>query len=223
MEEAMNDQPEIAAERRVVRGKQVRALRRKGLVPATLYGHHLAPVSIQVDRVAMEELLHGRAGAGLLRLKVGRERPVSVLVKQYQMHPTRHELLHVDFYGVSAKEKVRARVPLRFVGQAPVDSSHDVAVVRAMDEVTVECYPADLPSHVDVDLSRLEKLDSNIRLGDLSAGPKATILGQMDDVVVSVVPTAKEIMGPPAVEPEGISEEREEAAEEAAEELRPAA
>ncbi len=219
----MNDQPEIAAERRVVKGKQVRTLRQKGLVPAILYGHHLESVSLQVDRDAMEEILrHGRAAA-LLRLKVGREKPQLVLIKQYQLHPSRHELLHVDFYGVSAREKVKTHVPLRYVGQAPVAESHDVAIVKALDQVSVECYPSDLPSHLDVELSRLEGMDSTLRLGDLSAGPNVTILGAQDEVVVSVAASSKEAIGPPAEEPEGVSEEKDEAAAEAAEELRPAA
>lgn len=219
----MNDQPEITAERRVVRGKKVKTLREKGLVPATLYGHHLAPVSLQVDRSVMEEILRHGATAALFRLKVGRDKPLSVLIKQYQLHPTRHEVLHVDFYGVSAREKVKAHVPLRYIGQAPVAESHDVVIMRALDQVSVECYPADLPAHVDVDLSSLETMDSNIRLGDLSAGPAVTLLGLPEDVVVSVTATSKEEIGAPAEEPEGISEAQEEAAEEASEELRPAA
>lgn len=219
----MNDQPEIAAERRVIRGKKVKTLREKGLVPATLYGHHLAPVSLQVDRGVMEEFLrHGQA-AGLFRLKVGRDKPQSVLIKQYQRHPVRKELLHVDFYGVSLREKVKAHIPLRFVGQAPVAESHDVVIVRAVDQVDVECFPADLPTHLDVDLSGLESLDSIVHLRDLSAGPKVTILGPQDEVVVSVTASSKEEIGPPAEEPEGISEEQEESAEKASEELRPAA
>ncbi len=219
----MNDQPEIVAERRVVRGKQVRALRRSGLVPATLYGRHMGSVSLQVNRDALEEILRNGGSSSLFRLKVGRDKPISVLIKQHQVHPTRRELLHVDFYGVSAREKLKARVPLRFVGEAPVAESHDVAIVRALDQVTVECYPSDLPAHVDVNLSSLESMDSNIRAGDLSAGPKVTIMDPPEEVVVSVAATSKEVMGAPAEEPEGISEAEEAAAEEVSKELRPAA
>lgn len=219
----MNDQPVIAAERRVVRGKQVRALRQKGLVPATLYGHHLEPVSLQVERAGLEAILRNGGGSSLLRLKVGRERPLSVLIKQYQVHPVRQELLHVDFYGVSAGEKVKTRVPLRFVGQAPVAESHDVAVVRPLDQLTVECYPTDLPSHLEVDLSGLEELGSTIRVGDLVAGAGVTILDAAGEVVASAAATSKEIMGAPAEAPEGISEAQEEAAEDVTEEMRPAA
>ena len=219
----MNQQPEVMAERRVVKGKQVRTLRQKGLIPATLYGHNVGPMSLQVERSVVEEILRRGESSSLLRLKVGRDKPISALIKQYQIHPTRGELLHVDFFGVSAREKLRANVPVRFVGQAPVAESHDVVIVRILDQLSVECYPSDLPTHVDVDLSRLESLDSSIRVGDLTAGPKVAILDQPGDVVVSVAATSKEVMGPPAEEPGRVTEATDEAAEEVSEELRPAA
>ncbi|MHB0868369.1 MAG: 50S ribosomal protein L25 [Chloroflexota bacterium] len=206
----MNEQREVAAERRVIKGKQVRRLREQGLVPATLYGHNLAPVSLQVDRNVMQEILRYGETSALLRLRVGREKPMSVLIKQYQLHPTRHEVMHVDFFGVSASEKVKAHVPLRFVGEAPAASTHDVAIVRAMEQLQVECYPADLPRAIEVDLSGLGDLHSTIRVRQLSAGPNVSIVENGDEVVASVAPTAKEVI-------ESLEAQAEEAAEEMAE------
>ncbi|MGE5618138.1 MAG: 50S ribosomal protein L25 [Sphingomonadaceae bacterium] len=206
----MNEKREVAAERRVVKGKKVRRLRRQGLVPAVLYGHHLGSISLQVDRDVMSEILRRGETSSLLQLRIGREKPMQVLIKQFQMHPARHELLHVDFFGVSPREKVRVQVPLRFVGEAPVDETHDVAIVRQMEQVEVECYPADLPRAIEVDLSLLRDLHSTIRVQDLAAGPGVAIVDDGDEVVVSVTPTAKEVV-------ETLEAQAKEAAEEMAE------
>lgn len=215
---AVNEQVEVEAERRVVKGKQVRRLRQKGLIPATLYGHHLGSVSLQVQREAIEEILRRGRTSSLLRLRVGRERPATVLLKQMQFHPVRGELIHVDFYGVAAGEKLRAQVPLRFVGEAPVAETHDVAIVRPVEQVEVECYPADLPGAVEVNLSLLRETDSVLHVRDLDAGPRVSIMSPPEEVVASVAVAAKEVIAT-------LEERAEEAAEaaEAGEETRRAA
>ncbi len=221
MEGDMNEQPEIVAERRLIKGKKVRILRQRGLIPATMYGHHLAPLSLQLERKPLEELLRRGQASALLRLKVGRERPVSVLIKQYQRHPTRDELLHVDFYGVSGREKIKAVVPLRFVGEPPAAEAHDVVIVKALDQVEVECYPADLPRAVEVDLTRLGDVHATVRVKDLDPGPKVTISDPPEEVVVSVAPTAREVIE--TLEEQAEEAEAAEAREEAGEETERAA
>ena len=216
-EEAMNEQKEVVAEERSVIGKQVRQLRRKGLVPAVLYGHGEASIPLQVERGMLQQLVREGGLHSLVRLRVGRREPIQVLTKQVQFHPTSGELLHVDFYRVAAREKLKAPVPLHFVGDAPVEETHDVAIVRAMDEVTVECYPSDLPSALEVDLSRLTEIGSTVKVADIVAPNGVEIVTPRDAVVASVVATSREMVAEleeKAEEAERVAAKEEESAAE---------
>lgn len=211
----MNEQKELVAEQRSVVGKQVRQLRRRGLVPAVLYGHGEASVPLQVERGMLQQLVREGGIHSLVRLRVGREQPIQALAKQVQFHPTSGELLHVDFYRVAAREKLRTPVPLHFVGEAPAAETHDVAIVRAMDEVVVECYPSDLPSALEVDLSRLTEIGSTLRVADLVAPAGVEMVTPRDAVVASVVATSKEIVAEleeKAEEAERVAAKEEESA-----------
>ncbi len=194
----MNHKQELAAQERSVTGKQVKRLRRDGLVPAVLYGNGVPSVPLQVERDALEQLLRHFGRATLLQLKLNGKRASTALIKQVQTSPTSGELLHVDFQRVGAREKLRTRVPLHFVGESPIANRGDVAIVRTMDEVQVECYPADLPAVVNVDLSHLVEPGSVIRVEDISAGSKVAILDQPDHVIASASAATRERVEVPA-------------------------
>lgn len=207
----MKGEQELAAEQRRVQGKQVRRLRREGLVPAILYGGRGPSVSLQISREALQQILRRHGGLRLLDLKVGTGRPTTVMVKQMQFAAITGELLHVDFFRVEAREKVKAKVPLHFVGESPADESPDLAVTRPMSEVLVESYPQDLPGMVEVDMSLLSEPNSTLRVEDLDAGENVAILNQPDQVIASVTSVAKK----QAEVPEAGSEALEIAGEEA--------
>jgi large subunit ribosomal protein L25 len=169
-------------------------------------------MALQIEADALEHAFKRSGTSAIYSLKVGRERPSMALVKQVQYHPTRGFVQHVDFMRVAEREKIKTRVPLRFVGEAPAAKEASLIVVRAMSEVMVECLPADLPSALDVDLSALEDAGSSIRIQDLDPGEGVSILTDGNELVASV----SEVRAEP--EPEvAAPEEAEEAAEVAAE------
>ena len=220
----MNEKAELTAESRTVLGKQVRRLRRRGLIPAILYGNSGPSVPLQVDPNAVHELLHRAGVSALLRLKVAGGETTTALIKQLQYHPSRGDLLHVDFLRVAPRERLRTKVPLRFVGEAPVAETHDVVIVRPVDAVTVECLPSNLPSAVEVDLSRLTDPHSAIHVADLAPGKGVQILDQPDEVVASVSVTARETIEELKEAAEAAEAAEEKAAEAAVrEEIREAA
>jgi large subunit ribosomal protein L25 len=202
----MSNQVEVAAEKREIIGKQVKQLRSKGLVPCVLYGHNEPSLPLQVEGDALEKAFKRSGTSSIFSLKVGSGRPSMALVKQVQYHPTKGYLQHVDFLRVAAREKIKTRVPLRFVGEAPAAKESSLIVMRAAGEVMVECLPGDLPQALDVDLSVLEEAGSAIRVADLDPGPKVTIVTDPHELVVSIAELRAE---PETVAPE----EAEEAAE----------
>lgn len=204
----MDKRLELAAEKRAVTGKQVKQLRRQGLIPAVIHGHDVEPMALQVSRDSLAQLLKRGGRTAIVQLKVGRQQPVPVTLKEMQLDPMTGQLLHVDLYRVHEGEKLKMQVPLHFVGEAPVMKTHEAAVIRLLDHVQVECLPDDLPPMVEVDLSRLQEIGSAIRVSDLQVPPGVAILNGGDEVVVNVVAAAKE-------KEEVVEETAEEAAEEA--------
>jgi len=177
----------LAARPRTVLGKKVKSLRRAGVTPANIYGHNVPSQAIEVDSADLNHLLRRAGRTALVQITVegeGASRPV--LVRQYTRRATSDELLHVDFLQVSMREKLTVVVPLTLVGDAPVVEQFDAIVVAAMDSVSVQCLPAEIPSHIDVDISSLVDPSSNVYVRDLRVPSGVEILADPDLPVASV-------------------------------------
>lgn len=196
----------LTARPRTVLGKKVKALRRRGVTPANIYGHNVPSLAIEVDTAELGHVLRRAGRTALVQVRVegeGAARPV--LVRQSTRRATSDELLHVDFFQVSMREKLTVDVPLTLVGEAPAVEQLDATVVQTMDTISVQCLPGDIPSHIDVDISTLVDNASNVYVRDLRAPAGVEILNDPDLPVASVSLKAVE-----------VEEEAEEAAEEAA-------
>ena len=211
--------------RRVV-GKQVGALRRSGLVPAVLYGHHTEPTHLQArDRELMRVLVKS-GGSRLITLNVeGETEPRMALVREIQREPIKGHLLHVDFYAVSMTEEITVEVPIHFTGSSPAEARNEGVLNYGSETVEIECLPGDLIDSIHVDLSQLVKVGDVITVGDLQVPDTIKILADPDELVVRVSHIAAEeveeapVAAVEAAEPEVIKkgkaeEEEEEGGEE---------
>ena len=106
----MNNTVELAAEWRTVHGKQAKRLRKKGLIPAVLYGHGPS-VSLQVNAEAVKDILRRRGRTTLLNLKMLGGETATAVIKQLQFDPVRGDLIHLDFMRVLQREKLKQKVP----------------------------------------------------------------------------------------------------------------
>jgi large subunit ribosomal protein L25 len=103
-----------------------------------------------------------------------------------QRHPTKHNILHIDFLAVSMTEKVKLNVPVVHEGQAPVMTNLDMVLVRGLDHVEVECLPGDIPEHLVADLSTLLTVDDEILVKELKVPAGVKVLTEGDHVVYAV-------------------------------------
>jgi large subunit ribosomal protein L25 len=204
---------EIRVEPRTVLGKKVKTLRRNGITPANVYGHRVESQAVQVETPAVVQLLRSGARNVIINLHLqGERKPRPVMVRGVQRDPPTGRLLHVDFYQVSLEEKMRAEVPLVLVGEAPAVSTQGGILLHSMDSVTVEALPADIPPHIEVDVSGLAEIDAGLFVRDLPVGASVQVLSDPDLVVAKIAAPRL------AAEVEELPEEEEEvAAEEAAE------
>jgi large subunit ribosomal protein L25 len=190
----------LKANRRIVLGKQVKAIRREGRLPAVIYGHYIDPLSIELDLRDASKSLTGLAPSALVSLEVDGT-PHKVLVREKQRNKITGILLHVDFLAVSMKEKLRSQVYMEIVGVAPAIKDFDGILVTGNDEVGVECLPQDLPERIVVDISGLLKIGDGIYVRDLAVPDGVKILEDPDTMVALITAqAAEEVEVAPVVE-----------------------
>jgi large subunit ribosomal protein L25 len=212
----------LKAVKRDTRGKnEARRLRVAGRIPATVYGGSTGAEAIAVDPKVLSRILHSEAGLNsLISLEVDEAPAVKVLVKEYQLEPVKHSLLHADFYRVALDKLITVTVPVLVTGEARGVKQQGGVLDFVTREVEVECLPAEIPDNIEVDVSEL-LLGQSIRLKDIPAA-KWTAKDDPETMLVHVVapravaePAAAEAAAVPATaEPEVIKKGKTDKAEE---------
>lgn len=193
------EQIELKVMPRTVKGKQVSALRRSGVVPAVLYGRRAEPVSLQANDRELMRVLMQAGSSRLVQLNIeGARESRMALVREVQREPIKGTVLHVDFYSVSMTEKITVEVPIRYEGTSPAAVRNEGVLTYGNDAIEIECLPGDLIDAVVVDLSNLLKVGDVVRVGDLKVSDKVKILSNPDDLVVRVTHLAAEEVEAPA-------------------------
>ena len=168
------------------------AYRREGKIPAVVYGHGIQSVSVLMDKQEFLKHLKAEGKGSLLDLKIASDEPVKVILQDLQKHTLTQEYLHLDFYRIRMDEKMRVKVLLIFTGEAPAVKTGGV-LVKAKDHVEIECLPKDLISSIAVDLSSLSELRASIKVRDLSVGSGISIIGNPDDIIVTIAEIKEDI------------------------------
>src|SRR5512143_3981055 len=187
----------LKATRRDVIGKQVKALRRSGKLPAVIYGRHTEPVNITLDAHNASLALSKVGSSSLITIDVdGTEYPA--LVRERQRDYIKNRLTHVDFLAVSLTEKLRAEVRIELTGVSVAVKDFDAVLVTGLHSLTVECLPSDLPDHITVDIAPLAKVGDSIHVRDVSLGDKVQILDDPDEMIVNATYAKVEVEAPTA-------------------------
>lgn len=185
----MAEQMQLKAE---IRQAKPGSLRRAGLIPAVIYGHNLKTASIQVDAKQFIKVWQKAGYTSLVNLALGNKGEHTVLVRDIQHHPVKGNVIHVDFYQVRLDEAIKAKVRLKFIGEAEAVKNQGGVLVRNMDEIELEALPADLPHDIEVDISVLTDFTKAIHVKDLPLPVSVKHSHQPDDVVALVQPPRTE-------------------------------
>lgn len=171
--------------KRDVIGKQVKALRREGKLPAVIYGRHLEPISILMDAHTTGLALSKVTASSLVTLNVdGKEYPA--LVRERQRDYIKGVITHVDFLAVDMNEKLRTSVGLAFVGVSAAVKDYNGILVHNLERLEVECLPGDLPERINVDIAMLKQIGDLIRVRDLAVSDKVRILADPEETIAVV-------------------------------------
>lgn len=196
----MANEINLTAERRAVTGKKVSQLRRDGIVPAVVYGHHVASTPLQIDARALDQTILRAGQNRLVTLNLGNGETVVALVREIQRQSMTQKITHVDFQAVSMDEPIITSVPLHLEGVPPALETGGM-LLHALDAVEVRALPANLIPSITVDVSGLIDYDAAVYVRDLVVPSTVEILAGGDELIAKVTP--------PVVEGEEGAEEAE--------------
>ncbi len=160
-------------------------LRRAGKVPAVVYGLDAETISIAVPARELGHILASESGSNtLITLKMGEDESLA-LARQIQRHPTRNELLHVDFVRVRRDVAVEAEVPLHLTGEAEGVRTGGL-LEQLLFALAVEAKPQDIPSAIEVDISHLE-INDQLHVRDIALPPGVTVQDEPDELAAHII------------------------------------
>jgi large subunit ribosomal protein L25 len=174
---------------RATLGKRVKQLRRKGIIPANLYGRHQPSQPLQVDLYTLDRFLAGHHATRVIDLHLdgGKGEVHNALMRHVSRSPRSGKILHVDFLRVSMTEPVTVRVPLTLKGTAPAVTVEGGVLLHLVDTLEIESLPGDIPEALELDISGLEKIDDTLHVRNVALPPRVTLLSAVDEPAVKVV------------------------------------
>jgi large subunit ribosomal protein L25 len=178
---------------------EARRTRREGKVPAVLYGggNGTGATPIAVPPKALLKILHSEAGQNtLIALKLAGAGDTRVLVKDFQLDPITHEVLHADFYRVAMDKLLQVTIPIVVHGEPKGVKQQGGLLEHIRREIEIECLPGDIPEHIDVDVTEL-MLHQGVRVRDIATDPKWKPISDPELMLVHIIlPKAEEVAAP---------------------------
>lgn len=210
----MAHQFNLAAEPRRDAGKGAsRRLRRDGKVPGIVYGGGMNPEGVALDSNALlRNMAEESFFSSILNVTLGGQ-TLQAIVRDYQVHPSKRVVLHIDLQRIVATEKIRINVPFHFINAATCKAVKDggASVSHLMTEVEISCLPKDLPEYIELDLSAMN-LNDSLYLNDITVPTGVTISA----LAHGANPPVVSIHAPRVAEPEPTAEAAEAAPAEGA-------
>jgi large subunit ribosomal protein L25 len=161
-------------------------VRRAGMIPAVIYGSGAKTEHLEVPVPEFERVFRKAGESTLVTLNIAGEQPRTVIIHDTQRHYLTNKFQHIDFFEVNLLEKMTAKVPLVFSGTSLAVKANGGSLVTVIDEVEVECLPADLPHEIQVDISVLNSFSDSILVKDLKVPANVTVTNDAEETVAKV-------------------------------------
>jgi large subunit ribosomal protein L25 len=204
-----------------------RRVRTQGLIPAVVYGAGIDSVAVTVDPKIITRILYSDTGHNtIFDLTIEGAVAAKGMIVDWQNEPLKGHLLHIDIKRIAMDKLMRVSVPVKLIG-SPVGVKQQGGILgHVLHEVEIECLPADIPGHIDVDVSALE-IHGAIHISDLPHAAKLKFLGDEHALVAHVTVMREEVEpvveAAAATEPEVAKKGKQDSPEGAAAEAAPAA
>jgi len=173
-----------------------RRVRAAGKIPAVLYGVGHEPVAVEVDPKQITRILYSESGQNtIFDVEVAGSPATKAMIVDLQREPIKDKLIHIDMKRIALDKVLRVSVRVKLLG-VPVGVKSEGGILdQVLREVEIECLPADIPSHIDVDVSGLA-LHQVVRVSGLPQSNKIKYLNPADATVAHVVTIREEVVAP---------------------------
>ena len=188
----------LDATERTTRGRnEAKRLRAAGRIPAVVYGDKEGGKAVAVDPKLLARILRSEQGANtLIALNLPGGSNARVLVKEYQLDPITHELLHADFYRVAMDKIIRVQVTVVAQGEPKGVKQQGGVLDIVHRQIELECLPADIPNNIVIDVSDL-MVGQSVRVKDVATNPKWKTVTEQEVMLLHVIiPQVEEAPAP---------------------------
>jgi large subunit ribosomal protein L25 len=170
-----------------------RRVRAAGKIPAVLYGSGQDPVAVEVEPKQISRILFSETGHNtIFDIEVAGHPSAKAMIVDWQREPIKDQLIHIDLKRIALDKTLRLKVRVKLMG-VPVGVKTEGGILdQVMREVDVECLPADIPSHIDVDVTGLA-MHGVLRISDLPHSDKIKYLNAEDATVAHVISIREEV------------------------------
>jgi len=184
-----------------------RRVRAAGKIPAVLYGPGAEPVAVEVDPKQISRILYSETGHNtIFDVEIPGNAAAKAMIVDWQREPIKDQLIHIDLKRIALDKVLRVRVRVKLLG-VPRGVKTDGGILdQVLREVEIECLPADIPSHIDVDVSDLG-MHQVVRVSGLPHSDKIKYLSSEDATVAHVVSIREEVVATPGEGAEGAPAE----------------
>lgn len=181
----------LEAQIRDIYKKKLKSSRGEGLLPAVMYGPKDKAQSIFIGERDFYRVWKEAGESTVIGVKLGGEEK-EVLIHEVDMDPVKDVPRHADFYILEKGKEITVSIPLEFVGEAPAVKNLGGTVVKVMHELEIKVLPKDLPHSIEVDVTSLENLESQIAIHDLRLPEGVKPTANADDVVAAIATQQEE-------------------------------
>ncbi len=183
---------QLKSKTRDVIGKKVKKSRKESLIPAVLYGNKIASRPLWVNYLDFSKTYEKTGESTILELDIDEKNKANVLIHDVQFDPITGKFSHIDFFQVRMDQKIETEVPLEFIGESEAVKANGGVLIKSLDAIPVSCFPADLPSRIEVDISSLKTFNDVIKVKNLGISSEVKIQVDSETVVANVTPPRSE-------------------------------
>lgn len=177
----------LTIEKRQETGSSAAArLRRNGMIPGIIYGKNIAPVNVKVPAKELREIISKHGHNAVLDLDMEGQKIMAV-IKDLQRNLMGTQYEHVDFQNIAMNELIKAKVPIRPIGESLIESKGGLVMLQ-VDELEVECLPDNLPDSIEIDVSDME-IGHSLEVADINIPQNIRVLSNPDEVVLVITET----------------------------------
>lgn len=191
---------ELKFKSRTIFGKRTKQLRDAGLIPAEIFGHGFKNEHVSVSAKDFSKIFKEAGENTVIELTNEKGEKIPAIVSEVALDRLKGVILSVDFHHIRMDEKIQAKVPVEFTGEAPAVKK-GLVLIKVLNEIEVEALPNKIPHRFEVDISVLSEPGQDIFVKDLKIAPDVKVLTHGDSTIITTAETAKEVEEAPAPAP----------------------